>query len=151
MPKLDPKKVKDFPIGTAEGNTDIVISCRSAWSGHDFDQDRGIVKVYFHPFIDVLPKEKPSPPLPFFPKKQQHFPQLTLLPEVLSALSDKPVPLFALRSLDCQHSMNVKKALRGNQLFLFECKSQYCSGNRLLQGLFPTGSPYSYLVSEFMS
>lgn len=111
----------------------------------------GIVKVYFHPFVDVLPKEKPSPPLPFFPKKQQHFPQLTLLPEVLSALSDKPVPLFALRSLDCQHSMNVKKALRGNQLFLFECKSQYCSGNRLLQGLFPTGSPYSYLVSEFMS
>lgn len=40
MPKLDPKKVKDLPIDTAEGNSDIAISCGSAWSEQDLDRGR---------------------------------------------------------------------------------------------------------------
>lgn len=95
MPKLDPKKVKDIPIGTAEGNIDIAISCGSTWSGHDFDQGRGDSYGLFSSFYRCLAKREAKSSTPF-PKMQQHFPQLTLLPDILSALSNKPEPLFAL-------------------------------------------------------
>lgn len=65
MPKLDPKKVKDFPVGTAEGNTYIVISCGSAWSGHDFDRDRGDNQGLFSSFYRCLAKGEAKSSTPF--------------------------------------------------------------------------------------
>lgn len=65
MPKLNPKKVKDSPIGTAEGNIDIAISCGSAWSGHNFDQGRGVGHGLFSSFYRCLAKGEAKSSTPF--------------------------------------------------------------------------------------
>lgn len=65
MPKLNPKKVKDFPIGTAEGNGDIAISYGSAWSGHHFEQGRGDSRGLFSSFYRCLAKGEAKSSTPF--------------------------------------------------------------------------------------
>lgn len=65
MPKLNPKKVKDFPIGTAEGNIDIAIPCGSAWSGHNFDQGRGDSHGLFSSFYRCPAKGEAKSSTPF--------------------------------------------------------------------------------------
>lgn len=102
--------------------------------GRTLTKARELVKVYSSLFYICLAKGKTRSST-LSPKKQQLFPQLT------PTLRGLTCTVQQTSAIVCSHILvpwlpalhgccfGLKKTLRGNQLFLFEFKSPYCSGN----------------------